>query len=323
MSKKRKIGILGGSFDPPHNGHLQTLLLCLSKLKLDWIYIIPSYQTPGKAFSKTSPESRLAMAKQGFDLPNVEVLDIEIKKLSTSYTIDTLEELSLSDEVFLIIGSDLLAGMIKWKRFEKIIEKVNVAVINRSGSLLSDFKQEHLPLFKKYIQKNLKSCWKMKTGNEFIFIDSDKYIKLSSSILKNKIKLNISTKKYIPAQLNIDKHYQYLTPVDEKVMNEGIIKFLKEERAIRPEIFSFNEAVYEHIIITSALNTRHVKAICKLLIEYIKNSYDIEPSIIEGGDLGQWVVLDYDFLIIHIFYDYLRDHYKLEELWSTRKIEKK
>lgn len=132
-----KIGILGGAFNPPHEGHLVIAKEAFSKLKLDKIFFIPTNISPHKESEKTSSGLRLEMLKiltQG--ISEFSVLDLEIKRGGVSYTIDTLRELKgiyPEAELYLIIGSDLANAFGSWRQSSKIKELVKVVVAKRES----------------------------------------------------------------------------------------------------------------------------------------------------------------------------------------------
>ena len=92
---KRRIGVFGGSFSPPHLGHLHAAKQFATMLRLDKLYIIPAYHSPGKVMDGTPAHHRLAMCRLAFaEFPMAEVLDIEISRGGVSYTVDTLTHLA-------------------------------------------------------------------------------------------------------------------------------------------------------------------------------------------------------------------------------------
>ena len=312
---RKKIGILGGSFDPPHKGHKWAVEICTKDM--DLIYVIPSYQTPGKALSQVHPLDRLKIIKKTLkDLPKVKVLDIELKREETSYTIDTLNQLSLEKEdIYLIMGEELLSYLHTWKNVEQIIHKVNLIVLSQTN-----FKQKkNWPvIFQKYLKEINKNKGQLKTGKEIIFIKTENFQDISSTQIRNKLKLGLPVSTMLPpsAAPLVQKYYKYLENSSHTF--DDMISFLKDKGALNPELFQFKEKIYESILVTSGLNTRHVRSLSMDIQNYIQKTYGISPQYIEGQTLSQWIVLDYNFLIIHIFYDYLRQYYQLEDLWKKR-----
>ncbi len=313
---KKKIGILGGSFDPPHKGHRWAVSTCLNQLKLHFLYVIPSYQTPCKTSSHTPPEKRLEiLAKTLKDIPQAEILDIEMKRKGVSYTVDTLNQLSLdTDEVYLIIGEDLLFQFHTWKNFEQIIQKVNLIVLFHTDLK----KKNNWPVvFRKYLNKWDKNTGSFHTGRKVHLIKNDSPFRdISSTQIRNRLRLALPVSDLLhPSVFSlVKKHYKHLQ--NKSQIFEDIIRFLKEKGALNPQFFQFREKIYESILVASGLNTRHVRSLSSEVQNYIYKMYGISPQHIEGNSLSQWIVLDYDFLIIHIFYDYLRQYYQLEDLWQ-------
>ena len=188
---KKRIGVFGGSFDPPHKGHQCVVDVCLSELQFDQIYLIPSYQTPHKDKSIALPEDRLQMVSQVFQsIPQVQVLDLEIKRKGVSYTKDTLQELSLTDEVFLILGEDAFLQFCDWKDYQEIMELAHLVVFMREGSV---FKKERCPFgLVDYVQKYGRNVWHLKNGRQIIFFKANPfYHSFSSTQIKNKIRLGL------------------------------------------------------------------------------------------------------------------------------------
>lgn len=134
-----KIGIMGGSFDPPHMGHMVFAEQALVQLGLDRVYLVPCAHSPHMYKDiRTPAEHRLNMLKiaaSGND--RFVVSDIEINKGGMSYTIDTVEYFLSShaaDDITLLIGEDLYQGFSSWKNYKEILKKVRVTVILRGKS---------------------------------------------------------------------------------------------------------------------------------------------------------------------------------------------
>ena len=79
------------------------------------------------------------------------------------------------------------------------------------------------------------------------------------------------------------------------------------------------EKLYDYTLIASATSTRQAQSLASNLKEDIKEEFGLDPFSEEGHEEGRWVILDYGGLIIHIFYDYVRHEYHLEQLWSEGK----
>lgn len=132
-----RIGIYGGSFDPPHNGHIAAAKNAQDALSLDKLLLIPTAEPPHKTLSSGSPgaEHRLAMLRLAARaIPNSEVLDIEISRGGKSYTVDTLRTLRAKypqDELFLLMGTDMLLSFFSWREPEQILKLAAVVCFRR------------------------------------------------------------------------------------------------------------------------------------------------------------------------------------------------
>jgi nicotinate-nucleotide adenylyltransferase len=129
------IGVLGGSFDPPHCGHVLLAAYALSAGPIDRLIVVPTYVHPwGK---KSEPfDHRVAMCELAFGvLRGAEVSRIEEELETPSYTVQTLEALHARGmrDLRLVIGADVLADAKKWKRWERVCELAPPFVVGRGG----------------------------------------------------------------------------------------------------------------------------------------------------------------------------------------------
>lgn len=136
----RRVGLLGGAFNPPHEGHLKLARLALEHLGLDELRFVPTATSPHKPDpGGPGAEARLhllAEALRAFD-PRCRVEALEVARGGTSYTVDTLEALSAREPGtawILVMGSDQLPGLPAWRRPERIFQLASAAVALRPGA---------------------------------------------------------------------------------------------------------------------------------------------------------------------------------------------
>ncbi|MBR4308731.1 MAG: nicotinate (nicotinamide) nucleotide adenylyltransferase [Oscillospiraceae bacterium] len=134
-----RIGIFGGSFNPPHLGHILAAKEFYDQLDLDELLLIPAGDPPHKKLSSNSPTGaqRLEMTRLAAqDLENARVLDVEISRDGLSYTADTIETLRETyphDEFFLLMGTDMFSSFGKWYQPERIVREATLAVARRDA----------------------------------------------------------------------------------------------------------------------------------------------------------------------------------------------
>ncbi len=121
-----KIGVFGGTFNPPHNGHIRLAKAAADELKLDKLLVIPSCIPPHKIAAKLADgQERLEMCRLAFGCdPRFEVSPMELERGSRSYTIETLRELKAlypDSELYFIVGSDMLESFDKWYLWQEIL----------------------------------------------------------------------------------------------------------------------------------------------------------------------------------------------------------
>ena len=131
---KRRVGIFGGTFNPPHVGHVAAAKAFLEQAHLDELIIMPAFIPPHKEFdSVVSCEQRLEMCKIAFsDIPGTNVSDLEIVRQGKSYTYITLQELTSEEvELYFLCGTDMILTMDNWRNPEIIFSLANICYIRR------------------------------------------------------------------------------------------------------------------------------------------------------------------------------------------------
>lgn len=132
-----RVGILGGTFDPIHGGHLAAARVAMVCADLDRVLFIPSSRPPHRAPASAPAEDRLEMARLAVQgEPRFEVSDVEAKRGGRSYTVDTLSELHRDrpdDELFLILGWDAARLFSTWREPERVSRLASVVIVTRPG----------------------------------------------------------------------------------------------------------------------------------------------------------------------------------------------
>ena len=133
----QRIGIYGGTFDPPHIGHVQAAAQAVDALHLDRLLLIPAYATPKKSpgIPGAEPEHRLAMLRLAAEaMPKAEINTLEMDRGEISYTFEAVKALRKiypEDELYLLLGSDVFFGFMNWKQWEEICKDATIAVLYR------------------------------------------------------------------------------------------------------------------------------------------------------------------------------------------------
>jgi nicotinate-nucleotide adenylyltransferase len=129
------IGLLGGSFDPPHSGHVHVADAARKALGLDWVWVIPAAGNPLKR-TQTPFEARLEATRKKLSGPRTRVSSIE-QDLGLRYTVDLIAAIRArapGARLVWIIGADNLSGFHRWRRWRTIARTIPVCVVSRPGA---------------------------------------------------------------------------------------------------------------------------------------------------------------------------------------------
>ena len=137
----RRVGLLGGSFDPVHNAHVALAATALEQLRLDELRWIPVGRPWQKARRLADAADREAMVRLAITAEPRFVLDpVELRRRGPTFTLDTVRELVAAEpgnEWFLILGQDQYASLHTWRDWRELLELVTLAIANRPGAALA------------------------------------------------------------------------------------------------------------------------------------------------------------------------------------------
>lgn len=176
-----RIGIFGGTYNPPHLGHLNIVENFIKKLELNRVMIIPTYTPPHKTCPDlASTEDRLMMCKLTFESEIFDVSDMEIERRGKSYTYDTLVELKAvypDAEFYFLVGDDMLLTLHEWNKPEEILKLCTiVSSVRCDGLRLDDLIS--------YVEQNYA---KQYVDGRFVFLEIEPLV-LSSTDVRTKVR---------------------------------------------------------------------------------------------------------------------------------------
>ncbi len=186
------IGILGGTFNPIHIGHLIIAEYVRQEYKLDRILFIPNGNPPHKSYKDIiNARLRLLLIEQAImDNCHFNSSDIELRYDKVNYTIDTLKTLKSQyskEELFFIIGTDTLFELDSWKDFADVAKLTNFIVYQRASYKNNDVNNRIKELESKYGPK--------------IFESKGPYVDISSTLIRNRLSMGLSIKYLVPESI--------------------------------------------------------------------------------------------------------------------------
>ena len=298
------IAIFGGSFDPPHNGHLAVVKKALKALDIGRLIIVPAFLNPFKSSSFAPPALRLKWCKQLFKkLKSVEISEYEISQnrpVASIQTIKHFKALYNPNKIYLIIGADNLASLNKWQDYDELCELCEFVVAARDDIQINK------------LYKTLKI-------NE----------KISSSFIRNqrdfskippKIKADVSAHYsaiYAPGEIKSElKNAPKREQMQERI--NRIIKILDDKKAqdIASIDMSGREYIAKYVIIATTLHARHAASLIDELATALKPHLE---QFLGSESSDEWSVIDLGDIIVHLMSQNYRAKYNIEDFLDKLK----
>ena len=212
-----RLGILGGTFDPIHLGHLRLAEEMYEELNLSKVLLMPGAQPPHKGDRQVAPFSdRVEMVKIGTQYSGyLDVSDIEGQRKGPSYSIETIriirESYGIDLELFFILGSDAFKEIKTWKEYQSLFKITNFIVIERPGITLGELGTFIQSLDAGLNEGNTKNIFLNATGN-YVLIKKMSQLDISSTQIRQKIKAGKSINFIVPHK------------VKEYILEKGLYK---------------------------------------------------------------------------------------------------
>ena len=216
-------GILGGTFDPIHLGHLRLAEEVGEALELDHVYLIPAALPPHKNSRPVSPfRHRMAMTRIAAEASTLlEALDLEGRRQGLSYSIETLREfhqvLKKNSDIFFILGMDAFLEIGTWKDYKKLFDYAHFLVIDRPGSRAEDLGRFLVSLDVGFKREESEDTFVAPSGNRLIFKEAT-LMAISSTDIRERVARGLSIR------------FLVLESVRAYILNNGLYRIYGDAR---------------------------------------------------------------------------------------------
>ncbi|MGI9250954.1 MAG: nicotinate (nicotinamide) nucleotide adenylyltransferase [Pseudohongiellaceae bacterium] len=228
----QRLGVIGGMFDPVHNGHIAVAQHAMDILQLDKVKLIPCYHPAHRTNATASADHRLAMARLAVkDIDGLEVDPIEINRQGVSYTVDTLTALrtgSKSPDAILvfILGLDAFTGITGWHQWERLFELTHLLVLGRKGAQL-DKSMRKAAWFKERLKPGSSHLFKTASGS--IYFDSNFAVDISSTDLRNHMAASAHNRIAVGTRKSIDASTRQSTDCTTS-LPPAVLNYIREHK---------------------------------------------------------------------------------------------
>lgn len=314
---RRRIGLLGGSFNPAHEGHLHVSLEALKRLGLDEVWWLVSPQNPLKSGEGMEPlPTRLARAKQLARHPRIKVEAPELL-LGTRYTLDTVQALKRlypQARFVWLMGADILPQLVNWEGWRDLFAAVPIVAFARPGWSYAALQSAAPRAFARFRidaaqARRLADC----APPAWCFIPSRLDSHSATAIRAVRPKRSRAKGKTITDPTR--------TLPDRSKTADAVLalvrRSLEDDKA--EDIVAIDlkgkSAFADYMVIASGRSTRQVVAIADHLAERLKHA-GYGPIPVEGKQGGDWVLVDGGDVVVHVFRPETRAFYALEKMWA-------
>jgi nicotinate-nucleotide adenylyltransferase len=331
VSRHRRIGLLGGSFNPAHGGHLHISRLAFKLLDLDQVWWLVSPQNPLKPVYGMAPFAvRLEGARRVANADHrILVTDLESRLGASRYTADTLTALRRRFprlRFVWLMGSDNLVQIPHWERWPEIFRTVPIAVFDRPSYSLKALSGPAAKRFARYrVAASDVRCLAETKPPAWAFFHTPLDDRSATRIrLERKESPSPALKEQRPELSTITALMPLTRPVkayqDRPDILDLVLRTLEDGKA--EEIATIDLAgkttIADHMVIASGRSTRQVLALTEHLDEVLSRRTRIS---IEGKTQGDWVLIDAGDVIVHLFRPEIRSYYNLEKMWGSAMLD--
>ena len=331
---RKKVGLFGGTLDPIHLGHLRAGEEAHEYLGLDELWFMPAHIPPHKLSRPLAPfHHRFRMVELAIEgVEHFQASDFEAHRPGPSYSVDTLEELHRihgPDIAFsFIVGSDAFLEIESWKEYYRLPYLSELVVISRWPSKTDELVRHLQEVFPDFSQSG-KGFFTSDTGGKIRLLKTAR-LEISSTDIRQRVRTGLSVRYLLPEKvrrymihnnlyLSVSKNTKINSANDDISIETARIIFEEIKNNKGEDICVLDmrgiSPVADFFIIAQGRSTKHVQGMAnKMRKELSRNKIRCRST--EGEDEGKWVLMDFDDIIVHLFYEPVRSFYDLEGLWS-------
>ncbi|MDQ7008600.1 MAG: nicotinate (nicotinamide) nucleotide adenylyltransferase [Acidobacteriota bacterium] len=318
-----RIGLFGGTFDPPHLGHLAACRAARDQLILDRLEVVPCGHPPHRGTPRASGAQRLAMVRLTLEgEAKLVASDRELEREGPSFTIQTLAELAAERpgaEIFLVLGGDSYDDLPGWHRHDEIEALAHLAVIARPGAAGLEALRpgDH---------------HRVRRPDQPLPVEGRAVIPLemepcpySASAIRERLARGLAPEGLAPAVLEyIRRHALYTPERSSSGMNEAprdLLSVIQQTLAARKaeNILTLDLrgrcSFADHFVICHGSSDRQVKSLAEEVQHEVRKQLGRKARA-EGFQRAEWILLDFGDVIVHVFSESARDFFRLESLWQ-------
>lgn len=340
--KRQRVGILGGTFNPVHLGHLRAAEDAVRRFGLDEVLLVPSYIPPHKNLGDIAPARdrlrmlELACAGRAWCLPS----DIEIKARGKSYSILTLKKLKRlypQAWIFFILGADAFVEIETWKDHEDVLRQCLFIVTSRPGTSLD----AAAGVLGGRLRERMRTIGPDDRPDEAMFESGRVFLMpfealdVSSSDIRRRLKAGAPLTGLVPKAVEDYLHHHRLykenmaqkrttDPPSPSSGKRGLprevrlsVKAGQDKKAEDVLVLDLRalSAFTDFFVIMHGQSGRQNQTLAENVEMELKRN-GVRPLSMEGEANAEWILMDYGFFIVHVFSKEKRDYYSLEKLWG-------
>jgi ribosome silencing factor RsfS/YbeB/iojap/nicotinate (nicotinamide) nucleotide adenylyltransferase len=314
---RRRIGLLGGSFNPAHEGHRHISLEALKRLDLDEVWWLVSPQNPLKSDDGMEPlASRVARAKQLAHHPRIRVETPELL-LGTRYTLDTVRQLRRlypHAHFVWLMGADILPQLVRWLGWRELFEAIPIAAFARPGWSYAALQSAAPRAFARYrLDAGQARRLATATAPAWCFVPSRLDSHSGTAIRAVRPARSRAKGKTITDHMRALPDRSPATD-DQLALVRRSLEDDKAEDIVVIDLAG-KSSFADYMVIASGRSNRQVVAIADHLEERLKQAGH-RPISVEGKQGGDWVLVDSGDIVVHIFRPEPRAFYALEKMWA-------
>ena len=306
----KRIGLFGGTFDPPQLAHLALARCARDTLPLDEVRWVPAGVPWQKTRAISDARHREAMVRLAIEGEPAFVLErCELQRAGPSVTLQTVRELQQREPGaawFLLIGADQYNNLHTWRGCSELLGLVTLVVAERPGvALRPDPAVARVP-------------------HRVLPLPP---LDISATDIRERVARGESIAQLVsaPVASYIDRHHLYTRrALDIRKLQRAIVDGLEDVKARDIVVFNTEHLspLFERVIVASGTSNRQTKALASSVRETVK-ARGLPVLSTEGEENGEWIVVDCGAAVAHIMQPAIRDYYRLEEIWGGKPVRMK